>query len=146
MGDIDIVLTRLVPSLYDEHAPEWPAPVSLGPGTRPALCYSREGFTLAMASGEFIVPPGVSYTFAGSYENQVRSQKTLSVVLPLALFGHLAQLWVTTEMYRTLLSSSAAEHSARFQLMEGAAQNSGRLIDERYSIFHRSGIRHRRGP
>jgi len=38
------------------------------------------------ASGEFIVPPGVSYTFAGSYENQVRSQKTLSVVLPLALF------------------------------------------------------------
>jgi len=37
-------------------------------------------------SGEFVLPAGVSYTFAGSYENQVRSQKTLSVVLPLALF------------------------------------------------------------
>jgi len=37
-------------------------------------------------SGEFIVPPGVSYTFAGNYENQIRSQKTLMVVLPLALF------------------------------------------------------------
>lgn len=37
-------------------------------------------------SGEFIIPPGVSYTFAGSYENQIRSQKTLSVVLPVALF------------------------------------------------------------
>jgi len=37
-------------------------------------------------NGEFVVPPGVSYTFAGSYENQVRSQKTLAVVLPLALF------------------------------------------------------------
>ncbi len=37
-------------------------------------------------SGEFILPPGVSYTFAGSYENQIRSQKTLSVVLPVALF------------------------------------------------------------
>ena len=37
-------------------------------------------------SGEFILPPGVSYTFAGNYENQVRSQKTLAVVLPLALF------------------------------------------------------------
>ena len=37
-------------------------------------------------SGEFILPPGVSYTFAGSYENQLRAQKTLSVVLPLALF------------------------------------------------------------
>ena len=37
-------------------------------------------------SGEFILPPGVSYTFAGSYENQIRSQKKLMVVLPLALF------------------------------------------------------------
>ena len=37
-------------------------------------------------SGEFILPPGVSYTFAGSYENQLRAQKTLSVVLPMALF------------------------------------------------------------
>ncbi|MFV1976505.1 MAG: efflux RND transporter permease subunit, partial [Candidatus Scalindua sp.] len=37
-------------------------------------------------SGEFILPPGVSYIFAGSYENQVRSQKTLSIVLPVALF------------------------------------------------------------
>jgi len=37
-------------------------------------------------SGEFVLPPGVSYTFAGNYENQIRSQKTLAVVLPLALF------------------------------------------------------------
>ncbi len=36
--------------------------------------------------GEFILPKGVSYTFAGSYENQLRAQKTLSIVLPLALF------------------------------------------------------------
>ncbi|MBW8001369.1 MAG: efflux RND transporter permease subunit [Planctomycetes bacterium] len=36
--------------------------------------------------GEFVLPPGVSYTFAGNYENQIRSQKTLAVVLPLALF------------------------------------------------------------
>jgi copper/silver efflux system protein len=37
-------------------------------------------------AGEFILPAGVSYAFAGSYENQIRSQKTLAVVLPLALF------------------------------------------------------------
>ncbi|MDD5134313.1 MAG: efflux RND transporter permease subunit [Phycisphaerae bacterium] len=37
-------------------------------------------------SGQFVLPPGVSYTFAGNYENQIRSQKTLAVVLPLALF------------------------------------------------------------
>lgn len=36
-------------------------------------------------SGEFILPAGVSYTFAGNYENQLRAQQTLSVVLPIAL-------------------------------------------------------------
>lgn len=38
-----------------------------------------------IASGELVLPAGVSYTFAGNYENQLRSQKTLMVVLPLAL-------------------------------------------------------------
>ena len=37
-------------------------------------------------SGEFELPAGVSYTFAGSYENQIRSERKLLVVLPLALF------------------------------------------------------------
>jgi len=37
-------------------------------------------------AGRFVLPPGVSYTFAGNYENQIRSQKTLMVVLPVALF------------------------------------------------------------
>jgi Cu(I)/Ag(I) efflux system membrane protein CusA/SilA len=36
-------------------------------------------------SGELAIPAGVSYAFAGSYENQVRSEKKLIVVLPLAL-------------------------------------------------------------
>jgi Cu(I)/Ag(I) efflux system membrane protein CusA/SilA len=39
-----------------------------------------------IASGEFVIPAGVSYAFAGSYENQVRAQKTLMIVIPLALF------------------------------------------------------------
>jgi Cu(I)/Ag(I) efflux system membrane protein CusA/SilA len=37
-------------------------------------------------AGSLIIPPGVSYVFAGNYENQLRAQKTLSIVLPLALF------------------------------------------------------------
>jgi len=36
-------------------------------------------------SGELIVPAGVSYEFAGSYENQVRASRRLSVILPIAL-------------------------------------------------------------
>jgi len=38
------------------------------------------------AAGEFVMPEGVTYTFAGTYENQVRAQKTLMIVIPLALF------------------------------------------------------------
>ncbi|MFC1538046.1 efflux RND transporter permease subunit [Candidatus Latescibacterota bacterium] len=38
-----------------------------------------------IASKELQIPAGVSYSFAGTYENQVRSQKKLTVVLPLAL-------------------------------------------------------------
>ncbi len=38
-----------------------------------------------IASGEFDLPAGVSYEFAGSYKNQIRSQKKLEIVLPLAL-------------------------------------------------------------
>jgi len=37
-------------------------------------------------AGDLVLPAGVSYTFAGNYENQVRARRTLSVVLPLALF------------------------------------------------------------
>ncbi len=36
-------------------------------------------------SGELIVPAGISYTFAGSYQNQLRASKHLSVILPITL-------------------------------------------------------------
>jgi F-type H+-transporting ATPase subunit gamma len=49
---------------------------------------------------------------------------------PVALYVRLVMSWTTTEVYRILLDSAAAEHSARFQLMEGATQNSNRLINE----------------
>ena len=39
-----------------------------------------------IAAGEFSLPDGVSYRFAGNYENQIRAMKKLRVVLPLALF------------------------------------------------------------
>jgi copper/silver efflux system protein len=38
-----------------------------------------------IASGELLVPPGVSYKFSGSYENQVRAEKRLAIVVPLVL-------------------------------------------------------------
>jgi Cu(I)/Ag(I) efflux system membrane protein CusA/SilA len=48
--------------------------------------HARDYLKQKEASGELDIPAGVSYTFAGSYENQVRSEKRLRIVLPLALF------------------------------------------------------------
>ena len=38
-----------------------------------------------IASGELTVPEGINYKFTGTYENQLRAEKTLSVVVPLSL-------------------------------------------------------------
>lgn len=47
--------------------------------------HARTYLQSKMDSGEFILPAGVSFEFAGSYENQVRAQNKLAVILPLAL-------------------------------------------------------------
>jgi len=36
-------------------------------------------------SGELVVPAGISYKFSGNYENQVRAEKRLSIIVPLVL-------------------------------------------------------------
>ncbi|HEA30631.1 MAG TPA: cation transporter [Leeuwenhoekiella sp.] len=36
-------------------------------------------------TGELTVPKGINYQFTGTYENQIRAEKTLSIVVPLAL-------------------------------------------------------------
>ncbi|NAS31442.1 cation transporter [Flavobacteriaceae bacterium R38] len=36
-------------------------------------------------SGELVVPKGINFDFAGTYENQLRAEKTLSFVVPLSL-------------------------------------------------------------
>lgn len=45
----------------------------------------RQYLAHKMETGEFILPPNVSFHFAGSYENQVRSEKKMRVVLPMSL-------------------------------------------------------------
>jgi Cu(I)/Ag(I) efflux system membrane protein CusA/SilA len=46
----------------------------------------REFLKEKITAGKLAVPEGISYSFAGTYESQVRAQKTLMVVIPLALF------------------------------------------------------------
>ncbi|WP_373072205.1 efflux RND transporter permease subunit [Zeaxanthinibacter enoshimensis] len=38
-----------------------------------------------ISSGELVVPKGINYAFTGTYENQLRAEKTLSIVVPLSL-------------------------------------------------------------
>ncbi len=46
---------------------------------------ARDYLEAHIAGGELVIPPGVSWRFAGSYEHQQRAARTLSIVLPLAL-------------------------------------------------------------
>jgi Cu(I)/Ag(I) efflux system membrane protein CusA/SilA len=46
---------------------------------------ARDEIARRIQQGELRVPPGISYEFAGTYENQLRAEKTLAVVVPLAL-------------------------------------------------------------
>jgi F-type H+-transporting ATPase subunit gamma len=49
---------------------------------------------------------------------------------PASLYARVVEQWTAVRLYELLLESAAAEHSARFQLMEAATQNVERLIDE----------------
>jgi len=46
---------------------------------------AQEAIQGAIDRGEITVPKGISYQFTGTYENQLRAEKTLSVVVPIAL-------------------------------------------------------------
>ncbi|VAX35539.1 Cobalt-zinc-cadmium resistance protein CzcA; Cation efflux system protein CusA [hydrothermal vent metagenome] len=56
-----------------------------------------------MDAGEFTLPLGTSYKFAGSYENQVRSEKKLAVVLPLSLLAIFLILYLQFKSISTTL-------------------------------------------
>ena len=46
---------------------------------------SREVLASKIASGELTLPTGVSYTFAGNYEQQARATRRLSIIIPIVL-------------------------------------------------------------
>lgn len=46
---------------------------------------ARDFLNRKLSGGALILPKGVSYQFAGSYENQIRSERRLAFILPIAL-------------------------------------------------------------
>lgn len=53
-------------------------------------------------SGELVLPAGVTYSFAGNYENQLRATKRLAIVIPLSLIVILLLLYF---QFRTVTAS-----------------------------------------
>lgn len=47
-----------------------------------------------ISAGELVVPTGVKFRFAGNYENQVRANKTLLLVVPIALLAIFTLLYL----------------------------------------------------
>jgi Cu(I)/Ag(I) efflux system membrane protein CusA/SilA len=64
---------------------------------------ARAHLDAARASGELNLPAGVSYSFTGTYEHHQRSQRTLMVVIPLALLAILIVLYL---QFRSLSTAS----------------------------------------
>lgn len=54
-------------------------------------------------SGELRVPSGVSYTFSGNYENQVRAMERLAIVIPISLIIIFLLLYF---QFKTIIASS----------------------------------------
>ncbi len=54
-------------------------------------------------SGELVIPAGVSYRFAGAYENQVRAQRKLALILPVALLAIVMILYLQFKSLSTTM-------------------------------------------
>jgi Cu(I)/Ag(I) efflux system membrane protein CusA/SilA len=64
---------------------------------------ARDFLRSRVEAGELEVPAGVSWAFAGSWENQVRSEKKLAVVLPMALLAIFLILYLQFRRVSTTL-------------------------------------------
>ena len=59
-----------------------------------AVQNATEALQRAINSGELNVPEGVSYTFTGTFENQVRAEKRLGFLIPLVLISIFLMLFL----------------------------------------------------
>ena len=64
---------------------------------------AQEAIQEKIDAGELIVPAGISYKFSGSYENQIRAVKRLSIVIPISLVVIFLLLFF---QFKTVIASS----------------------------------------
>src|SRR5690606_7808739 len=81
---------------------------------------SQQYISGKIASGELQVPAGVRYEFSGNYENQLRAEKRLSIVVPLSLIAIFLILYFQFRSVATTLfvfSSIAMAFSGGFMML-----------------------------
>ncbi|MCC5921378.1 MAG: efflux RND transporter permease subunit [Cyclobacteriaceae bacterium] len=91
---------------------------------------ARDFLDKAIARGELKVPEGVSYRFAGNFENQQRAEKRLMIVIPLCLLAIFMILYLQFRRVSTVLmvfSGIATAFSGGFLLI--GMYNSGNFLD-----------------
>ena len=64
---------------------------------------AKEYLDKQIAGGRLVIPEGISYKFSGSYENQQRAEKRLSLILPLVLIIILIILYMQFKSLATSL-------------------------------------------
>lgn len=64
---------------------------------------AQEAIKSKIDAGELIVPAGINYKFSGSYENQIRAVKRLSIVIPISLVIIFLLLYF---QFKTVIASS----------------------------------------
>jgi F-type H+-transporting ATPase subunit gamma len=80
-----------------------------------------------------LIPPHLPLASSNSFESGV---PPIIETDPIAMYEHIAEQWAAAKLYGLLLESSAAEHSARYQLMEEATGNAQRLVEELTLAIH----------
>nr|MBI1231754.1 cation transporter [Cytophagales bacterium] len=81
---------------------------------------ARKFIQQAISSGELDVPAGVTFAFSGSYENQIRGEKRLALVIPLSLaliFLILYFQFKSTVMVLTIFTAIAMAFSGGFLML-----------------------------
>lgn len=77
---------------------------------------------------EILIPP--TALFVGDPGRQPPDPPVILETDAPSLRGRLVGMFVAAKLYEALIKSAAAEHSTRYQLMDGASQNANRIIDE----------------
>jgi F-type H+-transporting ATPase subunit gamma len=128
--------------------PAWSGRLSLTAVPPPSLAEGLvSGWLSAYATGEIVGVEIVYNAYRGLGPYQLSRMQLLPSELPVLaeaerglppivetdhqrLFWHATRLWLSARLHTVLLDSAAAEHTARYQLMDGAAENAQRLIEE----------------